>query len=253
MAARAALGLVQLREIDLSRLELIRRASMTELRDQGFVENELLPALGLSGDAAELYPKQLRPYTGSGLHHWQYPSQFSKYLVLLSEQSIGSYLEIGVQHGGTFAITVEYLQRFHPLRAAYAVDVNRVPSLKTYAARNPAVHVLREDSSSTRFVELVRSRGPFDLVFIDGDHSEAACRRDFEAVVDHASLIAFHDIVDVGWPGVASVWNAVKREYGSRFRFEEFTDQYEEVQAQLHRPSLGIGLAMRRNDTGQQR
>lgn len=246
MAARSALGLVRLRTIELDRLELIRRASLEQLRDEAFLAEELLPQLGLSGDAAELYPDELQPHAGAGLHHWQYPSQFSKYLVELSRHRIGSYLEIGVQHGGTFAITVEYLQRFAPLNAAYAVDVNRVPSLKVYAAENRAVRVLREDSSSGQFAEFVRRTGPLGLVFIDGDHSEAACRRDFETVIDHAPLIAVHDIVDAGWPGVARVWQAVKREYASRFDFQEFTDQYAQVQGRFQRPSLGIGLALAR-------
>jgi hypothetical protein len=244
--ARAALGLMRLRTIDLGRLELIRRAPLAQLREAAYLEHELLPALGLSGDAAELFPDELRPSTGSGLHHWQYPSQFSKYLVAVAARPVDSYMEIGVQHGGTFAITVEYLQRFQRLRAAYAIDVNRVPSLKQYARQNPIVRVLREDSSSDRFAAFVRQHGPFGLVLIDGDHSEAACRRDFESVVGRAAMIALHDIVDEGWPGVRRVWEEIKRQ-GDRFECHEFIDQYVEVQRRWPRPALGIGLAISRS------
>jgi precorrin-6B methylase 2 len=54
---------------------------------------------------------------------WQYPNQFSKYLAELAAHPVDRYLEIGVRHGGTFVITVEYLSRFHPVREAIAVDL----------------------------------------------------------------------------------------------------------------------------------
>ena len=244
--ARSALGLLPLRWIDLAPLQLIRAASLEQLRDADYLERELLPKLGLSGDAVDVFPPDLRACTGRGLHHWQYPTQFAKYLAHLSTLKISTYLEIGVQHGGTFAITVEYLQRFHPVRAAYAVDVNRIPSLKSYAKENPAVRVLREDSSTARFRAFVAEHGPFGLVLIDGDHSEEGCRRDFEAVVQHATNIALHDIVDSAWPGVARVWRWIGEEYAHTFDFVAFTAQYEQVQRKLGRPCLGIGLAQRR-------
>lgn len=244
--ARASLGLVPLRWIDLGPLRLIRDAPIERLRDAKFLEHELLPALGLSSDAIEVYPAHLRAYAGTGLHHWQYPNQFSKYLAHLSQLEISSYLEIGVQHGGTFAITVEYLQRFQALRAAYAVDVNRIPSLRAYERENPIVHVIREDSSTERFRAFVAEHAPFDLVLIDGDHSEEGCQRDFDAVADHAAHIAFHDIVDAYWFGVGKVWSRIKHEQRARFDCVEFVEQYPEVQSALSRSLLGIGLASRK-------
>ena len=242
--ARAALGLIPLCLIDLDRLQLIQEASLGQLRNPLFLERELLPALGLGGDAPEVYPDDLKPFTGTGLRHWQYPVQFAKYLAHLADFPIRSYVEIGVQHGGTFAITVEYLQRFGTLEAAYAIDLNRVPSLKRYARQNRIVQVLREDSSSERFRDFVRHRGPFGLVLIDGDHSEAGCRRDFDNVADHAAAIAFHDISDGYYSDVEKVWRHVRASAAGKFDFYEFVEQYPEVQARIDRPCLGIGLAV---------
>ena len=242
--ARAALGLMALRTIELDRLELIRTAALDDLRDAAFLERELLPALGLSDDALEVYPEYLRPYAGQGLRHWQYPSQFAPYLAHLARYKISSYVEIGVQHGGTFAITVEYLQRFNALEAAFAVDVNRVPSLKQYAKRNPVVRVMREDSSTEHFRNFVRRNAPFGLVLIDGDHSERGCRTDFETVAKHAGMIAFHDISDGYYADVGKVWRDVKQQARENFEFYEFIDQYPEVQARIASPCLGIGLAV---------
>ena len=244
MRARRALGLLRLERIDLAPLDLIRTAPLERLQDAEYLETMLLPLLGLSADGPHVFPESLQQFLGRGLRHWQYPNQFSKYLVALSRERIQTYLEIGVQHGGTFAITVEYLARFNPLKAAYAVDVNRVPSLKEYAKNNPAIHLLREDSGSERFREFVQRRGPFDLGLIDGDHSEEACRRDFESIRERARVIALHDIVEPHFPGVGKVWAEIQRRYAGQFSFTEYVEQYPDVRQRLGYDSLGIGLAV---------
>ncbi len=243
--ARAAFGMLSVRELDFSRLSLIRAATMDQLRDVKHLETELLLELGLSADAPAVFPASFQPYLGVGLEHWQYPIQFAKYLSYIANLGVRSYLEIGVQHGGTFAITVEYLRRFVPLGRACAVDINRVPSLRGYERRNGFVKVLREDSSSARFREFLRRSGPFDLVLIDGDHAKVACRRDFESVRPYARMIAFHDITDSAWPGVGETWRELKRQEAGNYTFHEFTEQYAEVMEKMGSPALGIGLAVR--------
>ncbi|HVS35914.1 MAG TPA: class I SAM-dependent methyltransferase [Gemmataceae bacterium] len=48
--------------------------------------------------------------------------------------------------------------------------------------------------------------GPYDLVFLDGDHSYAATRRDFDLVRERVAgdgVVAFHDCAE--WEGVSHV------------------------------------------------
>ena len=243
------------RPIDLDRLDLIREAQRGQLREARWIENDLLPRLGLNDEEPALYPTHLHPYMG-GLLCWQYPNQFSKYLVELARLNVRSYLEIGVRHGGTFAITVEYLEQVGGVDKAVGVDLVKAPSLAEYAARRPAhvgrkgrrpqVKVSHADSHSPAFAEYVAREGPFDLALIDGDHSEEGCRADFELVSPHARMIAFHDIVTTDVPGVPAVWNEVKELYDADFEFLEFTDQYPEVTERSGTTQLGIGLAVRR-------
>jgi hypothetical protein len=196
-------------------------------------------------EQAYTFPPSLHRY-GGGLLHWQYPNQFAKYLVELSRHRIGSYLEIGLRHGGTFVITVEYLSRFHPLERAVGVDLGRSPTLGRYAASRPGVEVVQADSHSAVFGRRVRDGEPFDLVLIDGDHSEEGCRRDFETVLDRARIIVFHDIVSEQVPGVAKVWQHVRRTHADRFDFLEFTDQYPELCEQTGLRYFGLGIAISR-------
>jgi hypothetical protein len=227
------------RQLDLSRIELIRSASLEQLSDPAYLEKELLPRLGLNDEELGDIPKRLHQYAGYGLFHWQLPNQFSKYLVDLSGQRIESYLEIGFRHGGTFLITVEYLNRFHPLRRAVALDPVPSQSMEEYAASREGVTVLETTSQTPEFAAFLRDQEPFDLVLIDGDHSEEACSSDFELVKDHARRVVFHDIVSHEVPGVGRVWSDVKRRYSDRIT--EYTDQYPEQEA-AGAPQFGLGL-----------
>jgi hypothetical protein len=232
-------------DLDLGRLELIRRAPQERLRDVAWLEHELIPSLGLNDDMPDLFPAALRPALGQGLRAWQWPNQLAPYLATLARHPVSRYIEIGVEHGGTFALTVEYLRRFGPIEAAVAVDVMDVTGMRRYAAEQPGVEFLRASSHGPRFRRLVESRR-WDLVLIDGDHAEAAVRRDFAAVHGHADMIAFHDVVDSYAPGVGAVWEEVKRAHADEFEVHEFTAQYDEVLARKGARSLGLGLLVRR-------
>jgi cephalosporin hydroxylase len=234
------------RQMDLRRVRLIREAPLEKLLDPAYLETDLLPSAGFNDELLHEFPASLHRHTGLGLLHWQYPNQFSKYLVELSRHRIESYLEIGVRHGGTFVITVEYLSRFHPIKEAVAVDLELNPGLRRYQKSRGGVTVMRANSHDGTFQDFVRDHEEFDLVLIDGDHSEEGCRQDFETVRDRARIVAFHDIVSDPVPGVGRVWRTVKDTYADRYEFLEFTQQYPELQEQAGVPYFGIGVAVSR-------
>ncbi len=233
--------------IDLARLELIRQAPLERLSDPLYLEQDLLPRLGLNDETGH-FPPSLEPFIGQGLLCWQYPNQFSKYLVHLSRQGIESYMEIGVRHGGTFVITIEYLSRFNRIREAVGVDLSSSSTLREYAAGRTGVKVIQASSHDEDFKDFVRGRDPFDLVLIDGDHSVEGCREDFELVRDRGRVLVLHDIVSQPVPGVTAVWQEVRRLYDERFDFYEFTDQYPDFSRERGGEFLGIGVAQPRDE-----
>lgn len=239
----------ELKELELSRLELIRTARLSDLRDPGFLEHKLLPELGLNDELVDEspFPTSLHPHMGQGLYHWQYPNQFAPYLTRLSGLGIESYLEIGTRHGGTFVITIEYLSRFNPMKRAVGIDLGR-PSetLGAYAAARSHVTLLQGDSRGRKFKKLVRRSQPFGLVLIDGDHSEEGCRADCQLVAERSRVLVFHDIVSDPVPGVRKVWTEFKLANPEQYEFAEFTDQYDEVTAQTGSEYIGIGVAIPR-------
>jgi cephalosporin hydroxylase len=228
-------------DIDLGAIAQLEAA--TGLEDPRRLE-EFLPRLGLNDEMPELFPPSLHRAVGKGLKTWQYPCQFGPYLAHVATMPVRSYLEIGVQHGGSFITTVEYLRhRGRALERAVAVDFKWAPGVARYIRTRPFAEQRTLDSASARFRAFARSQ-TWDLVLIDGDHRFERCLMDFETVHGHANVIAFHDVVDSLAADVPRVWDVVRREHADTYEFREFITQYPEVA--VERTYLGIGLAIRR-------
>jgi len=240
------LKLQKMKNVDLGRLNLIREKDINYLSDAERVEKELLPQLGFNNERQYQFPEELYQFCGQGLFCWQYPNQFSKFLVELSHHKIENYLEIGVRHGGTFIIINEYLEKFLPLKKAVGVDICYSSSVVAYQKINPKAEFLQADSTSGDFKKYLDEAGEFDLVLIDGDHDEIPCRKDFELMKDRAKIIVFHDIVSNACPGVVKVWQEMKEKYSERYDFFEFVNQYESVFQRTGEKFLGLGMAVKK-------
>ena len=239
-------GFAPARELDAAPLELLRTADLEALRDPARLETEILPALGLNDEELDEFPRELYEHTGKGLRHWQYPNQFAPYLTTLSRLPISSYLEVGVRHGGTFLITIEYLSRFTTLRKAIAMDVVDSPWLRAQLEGRPGTRMVVGDSQIPQFGWFVEREGPFDLALVDAAHHEETAQRDLEAVRPHANVVVMHDIVSQACPGVGTVWERFRAEEAGAWEFHEFTDQYDDVLERMGGRYLGIGLAIRK-------
>lgn len=237
MKVWAGLNALRASPIELERIALIREAPIDALSHPAVLE-ALLLELGLNDEALSEFPSELHPRCGQGLRVWQYPAQFSKYLVQLSQLNVRSYLEIGIRHGGSFVATAEYLERFHPLEVAVGVDVIPCPSMETYRALNAKATFWCINTKAPGFAERLDELGPIDLVFIDSHHEEDQCRAELGVLAERANMFAFHDIANVGCPGVARVWQEVKR--SSSYTCFEYVDQYGDLG-----PFMGIGLAVK--------
>ena len=101
---------------------------------------------------------------------WQKPAEFSALLTILNTQSIQTFLNIGTFNGYTFNFVSDYLNAIRPT-SCITVDPNDfIGSNKKY----PYIYL---SCTSDTFKNI-----PFDLVFIDGDHSYQAVKKDWEKV-----------------------------------------------------------------------
>ncbi len=223
-----------------SAIDKIRSAPLELLQDPSWLEYRFLPELGLNDRHMHQYPKELHEYCGIGINSWQYPCQFSKYLVHLSKQNITSYVEIGCHKGGTFIVTTEFLSRFNRLEQAVAVDNWERAEMHAYAELNSSVKYIAQSSQSTEFRELIGERH-WDLILIDGDHSYGGATTDLNLVKDFTRRIAFHDIVNHLCPGTQLIWSDVKKRFPEA-KFQEWTEQYDDVLLRLRGGIMGLGL-----------
>lgn len=228
--------------MDLSRIQHITNSNLDDLRNPSYLEN-LIIRLGFNTEILREQPEIVKQ-NGGGLLIWQYPNQFSKYLTLLSEQNISSYIEIGCRWGGTFVLTNEYLKIFNKMNKSIAIDIIDSPVLN-YCIMNNETQFLKLNSQSEDFKNYMKNNR-FDLIFIDGDHSYEGVKNDYEISKNSGKIYVFHDIVNSVCPGVVYFWNELKNTESNQYDFYEFTEQYEDVWNDTNQQFLGIGVAIKK-------
>jgi hypothetical protein len=218
------------------------------LLDQNYLEQNLIVDLGLNNENLTEQPIELSEHFGGGLglRIWQYPNQFSKYMVELSKHAdkITSYLEIGCRHGGTYVLTTEFLKvvntNFKRSTAIDIIEANEI--LQSYVGLTSEAKFIKMNSGSQEFKDFISSNF-FDLIFIDGDHSYEGVKSDAEITRDFCNIQVFHDTVNDACPGVGIYWNELKNTHSEVYDFFDFTDQYDSVDGTY----LGIGVAVRKD------
>jgi len=152
---------------------------------------------------------------------------------IVSSAKPKAILEIGTLRGGTLFVLCKLSD---PSATIISVDLPGGPYGGSYnfiqaslyrRFRKPqqSVHLLRADSHLQSTKEAVREiSSQLDLLFIDGDHTHAGVKRDFELyspLVRSGGMVVFHDIVphDMSkFPsekgcGVDRFWREIKASY----------------------------------------
>jgi hypothetical protein len=229
-------------------ISLIESVPYCSLCDIPFLENELIPALGLNDECLNEQPPELARHFGKGLFVFQYPNQLARYLAWLSVNAtkISSYAEIGSRWGGTFIVVCEWLRRIGaPLKYAIAIDpIGETPFLASYGnhlRENKINYIFAQDYSTSRAVrDLLQIIGP-DFVFIDGDHSMRGALADHMLARKCAKILVHHDVSSDSCPETTALWAALKDLESTNFTSYEFTDQYASVLGSF----LGIGALIK--------
>ncbi len=167
---------------------------------------------GLCGEADGYSPEDRAACLGKQEGIFQRPAEMAAFLVSMAGERIASYLEVGAWAGWNAAFTTTYLRRFVPDLTAMTIDPapRFDPGWPLVAARTG----LRHFAITSRSL----AGRPFDLVFIDADHSYAAVEEDYANVGRHARICAFHDIQDQ-WVkgqhpcgGSVAFWESVRQD-----------------------------------------
>jgi len=187
----------------------------------------------------EIYADEAELMIASHQGITQYPREFARWLVLLGECNVNSYLEIGAYNGATACLATAYLYRLNPALRAITVDVT------PWFLFHPLIRdliPLEYHAGKTSY----DFRGQtFDAVFIDGDHSFPWALADFRNIGEGARICGIHDVKSRYFQeneplgGVTAVWELLKRECGGPgIEFIEIFDHPAQY--------FGIGVRIRR-------
>lgn len=181
----------------------------------------------------------------------QVHSEFLALAELVKKQNCKYILEIGSYRGGTLFVFSQLSDAGATIISVdYSFDLVgrclrlvRNALLRKLIRRGQSLFMLRRNSHSpdtVKDVQKILNGNKLDFLFIDGDHSYAGVRADFEMyvpLVRSGGLVAFHDIDLIGPPGyefkleVNKYWNEVKQNY-----------KHTEFEHQTGIASMGIGV-----------
>lgn len=144
----------------------------------------------------------------------QIPEQLAEALVWLSDKSITQYVEVGTFNGKSTVFISAYLSRFNPVFRTLTIDNSRNFENPYKSLTIASIKGTSDDVAGLKS----------DLCLIDGDHSFAWIKRDYENLGKNAKYCMFHDILETeiiqGMPmDVKSFWNSIKRPSSVEFTY----------------------------------
>lgn len=168
----------------------------------------------------------------------QVEAEFVPFLELLKQEKVTRLLEVGSRFGGSLWRIANVLptgSRVVSCDSGKGMGGRKpgaVNSLRACVLRLKRmgydIHLIMGHSQSPHVVKAVSELGPFDAVFLDGDHEYEGVKKDWENFGPVSRIVAFHDIAWVKPSGytnskevqVPRLWNELKKEY----RHQEFVD-----------------------------
>jgi hypothetical protein len=159
----------------------------------------------------------------------QYKVEIDRFAAIVKESGARSYLEIGCLYGDTVHFVGEHLPKGsrivaldwpqHPRRLEkHPGGTEYLEASVEDLRRNfgHEGHVIFGNSQSPDIIRQVSALGPFDVVFIDGDHSDEGVRLDWENYGKGARmLVGIHDVGGDKRPEVAAFWRKLRKQKGA--------------------------------------
>jgi len=161
---------------------------------------------------------------------WQHPEELARALIATRATPAATglvpcrFLEVGTWRGATFWLMRAYfVAHVNAEMVTMSLDSDRNTVYPEVEAQLLHPFLLRGDTADLAEA-IARGRvGPFDMVFIDGDHSYEGVRADTARLRSAARVLMYHDVADrliAAAPGnnggVPAFWAELSAELGPR-------------------------------------
>jgi predicted O-methyltransferase YrrM len=182
----------------------------------------------------------------------QHAQEHARFISILQEEGVRSYLEIGSMYGGSLWKVARALPAgSRVVSVDYPVDtpaarVDLDACIVDLRGQGYDAHLISGDSADPEVIAAAWELAPFDAVFIDGAHTLEAVTSDWKNYGRMGKIVAFHDISwNATWRsavpdrafkamGVPELWNRIKVDF-----------KHEEIQFHTPRNYYGIGVLWR--------
>ena len=165
--------------------------------------------------------------TRSGRRASQQEAELNRLLEVIKDAGVTRYLEIGTRHGDTFFEVVRAMPKGSKAVAVdlpggnWGLDSSRdsmIGCADELISLGYDITLIFGDSTAPDIIELVNKHGPYDAVFIDGDHRYEGVKQDW-LNYGTAPIVAFHDIDGRGVTSgdmpveVPRLWDEIKQHH----------------------------------------
>jgi Methyltransferase domain len=137
---------------------------------------------------------------------------------LMKSEGVRSYLEIGSFAGGSISVVAQYLPAGSRIVSVDKPWKNEQAKLRQVLEdlrqRGYQTKLLAGDSTDATMVQKAKKFGPYDAVFIDGNHTLPFVKSDWENYGPMGRMVGFHDIAKDKPPwGASGFWHQLKQGY----------------------------------------
>lgn len=178
----------------------------------------------------------------------QHAGELARLIEIVREERPLSFLEIGSKFGGTLDAVaramplgsrVVSVDMPHGTRLWDKSSVSLQSVVANLASLGHDVRLIWGDSTDPHIIHKVNALGPFDLVFIDANHTMPFLRQDWENYGSKAiRLCVFHDISWYRPPD----WQGVRIDVPEFWQEIKVGFRHEEIRLDHDRKDNGIGV-----------
>ncbi len=181
-------------------------------------------------------------YDGTGTHLLQNPYELADLITwiqsLQPDYIPSTLLEIGYCAGITNTILNKVFD-FKNITSIDHVSLGGCPNPSTFVAnlKFKPITFIAGDSTSKESINKAKLLGPYNLLFIDGGHTQEILKSDYEnykQLLSPNSIIVIHDIISTAFPDLNIIWHEFLSNLPSNAVVKEFTSKSAPIK-------LGIG------------